>query len=82
MPRDYIHIIDLAKGHVQAMKLLFGDDSNKIWAYNLGTGKPHSVLDVLKEHCLIEIMYFLAMSSANFTSKLRLQISVKSSNLP
>ena len=48
MPRDYIHIIDLAKGHVHAMKLLFGEDSNKIWAYNLGTGKPHSVLDVIK----------------------------------
>jgi len=46
--RDYIHIIDLAKGHVHAMKLLFGEESNKIWAYNLGTGKPHSVLDVLK----------------------------------
>ena len=52
VPRDYIHIIDLAKGHVHAMKLLFGEDSNKIWAYNLGTGKPHSVLDVLKEYCL------------------------------
>ena len=52
VPRDYIHIIDLAKGHVHAMKLLFGEDSNKIWAYNLGTGKPHSVLDVLKEHVL------------------------------
>ena len=51
MPRDYIHIIDLAKGHVHAMKLLFGADSNKVWAYNLGTGKPHSVLDVVKEHC-------------------------------
>ena len=49
MPRDYIHIIDLAKGHVHAMKLLFGEDSNKIWAYNLGTGKPHSVLEVIKE---------------------------------
>ena len=52
VPRDYIHIIDLAKGHVHAMKLLFGEESNKIWAYNLGTGKPHSVLDVLKVHSL------------------------------
>ena len=54
VPRDYIHIIDLAKGHVHAMKLLFGEESNKIWAYNLGTGKPHSVLDVLKEHSLTQ----------------------------
>ena len=44
--RDYIHVADLAKGHIKAM-----DAINKkcgMEVYNLGTGKGYSVLDVLK----------------------------------
>jgi UDP-glucose 4-epimerase len=44
--RDYIHVVDLAKGHVAALEQL--KPSNKIQAYNLGTGKGSSVLQVIK----------------------------------
>lgn len=42
--RDYIHVVDLAKGHVAALK------NNNIGAkiYNLGTGKGTSVLELIK----------------------------------
>lgn len=44
--RDYIHVMDLARGHVLAVKhLLDGLDSITL---NLGTGKPVSVLDMVK----------------------------------
>jgi UDP-arabinose 4-epimerase len=44
--RDYIHVQDLADAHVAALNyLLQGSSSN---AFNLGTGKGHSVLDVIK----------------------------------
>ena len=43
--RDYIHVVDLAKGHVKAMKKLESKEGVSI--YNLGTGVGYSVLDVL-----------------------------------
>ena len=43
--RDYIHVVDLAKGHVKAMKKLAPGSGISI--YNLGTGNGYSVLDVL-----------------------------------
>ncbi|MCR5798578.1 MAG: UDP-glucose 4-epimerase GalE [Lachnospiraceae bacterium] len=44
--RDYIHVVDLAKGHVKALvKLAPGSGLN---IYNLGTGKGYSVLDIVK----------------------------------
>ena len=43
--RDYIHVVDLAKGHVKAVKKLADKDGVSI--YNLGTGVGYSVLDVL-----------------------------------
>ncbi|MBA4348248.1 MAG: UDP-glucose 4-epimerase GalE [Clostridiales bacterium] len=43
--RDYIHVVDLAKGHVAALKKL--EDGAGILTYNLGTGVGYSVLDVL-----------------------------------
>ncbi len=43
--RDYIHVVDLAKGHVKAMKKF--EDTPDVRIYNLGTGKGYSVLDVL-----------------------------------
>jgi UDP-glucose 4-epimerase len=43
--RDYIHVTDLAAGHVAALKLL---DSPKCFAVNLGTGAGSSVLEVIK----------------------------------
>ena len=43
--RDYIHVVDLAKGHVKAVKKRTDKDGVSI--YNLGTGVGYSVLDVL-----------------------------------
>jgi len=43
--RDYIHVVDLAQGHVKALEKLQENCGVKI--YNLGTGKGYSVLDVL-----------------------------------
>ena len=43
--RDYIHVVDLAIGHVRALEKL-ADKPGAI-AYNLGTGRPYSVLEVI-----------------------------------
>ena len=45
--RDYIHVVDLAKGHVLALNKL--EKENKgLFIYNLGTGTGYSVLDMVK----------------------------------
>jgi UDP-glucose 4-epimerase len=44
--RDYIHVVDLAQGHVKALEKL--SDSPGAQAYNLGTGRPYSVLEVIE----------------------------------
>lgn len=45
--RDYIHVVDLADGHVKAVKNIL--DGNKgVQIFNLGTGKGYSVLDIVK----------------------------------
>ena len=43
--RDYVHVVDLAKGHVLALKKL--SDTPDVRIYNLGTGIGYSVLQVL-----------------------------------
>ena len=43
--RDYIHVTDLAEGHLRALAKL---DEPKCMAINLGTGEGYSVLDVIK----------------------------------
>ena len=43
--RDYIHVVDLAQGHVAALKKL--ETNCGLFICNLGTGKGYSVLDVL-----------------------------------
>lgn len=43
--RDYIHVVDLAKGHLKAVEKVM--TTIKIDAYNLGTGVGYSVLDVV-----------------------------------
>lgn len=42
--RDYIHVVDLAKGHVAAIEKL---KKSGVYTYNLGTGKGYSVLEVI-----------------------------------
>jgi UDP-glucose 4-epimerase len=44
--RDYIHVVDLAKGHVKALQAL--KDKPQVLIVNLGTGKGYSVLDMVK----------------------------------
>ena len=45
--RDYVHIMDIAEGHIKSLEYLFS--SNGIFhSINLGTGKPTSVLELMK----------------------------------
>lgn len=44
--RDYIHVVDLAVGHVKALDKLMKDQ--EVHIYNLGTGHGYSVLDMIK----------------------------------
>ena len=43
--RDYIHVVDLARGHVRALEKLA--ENPGVVAYNLGTGQGYSVLDMI-----------------------------------
>ena len=45
--RDYIHVVDLAKGHLKALEKLEKEEKG-IYIYNLGTGTGYSVLDMVK----------------------------------
>lgn len=45
--RDYIHVVDLARGHVKALQQLLSDVPG-CYTYNLGTGQGYSVLEVVK----------------------------------
>lgn len=59
--RDYIHVVDLALGHVKALARLHENCGVKI--YNLGTGNGYSVLDVLhafEDACGKELPYVFA----------------------
>ena len=44
--RDYIHVVDLAKGHIKALKK--AEQESGLWTVNLGTGTGYSVLDLIK----------------------------------
>lgn len=44
--RDYIHVVDLAKGHVKALEKI-NKEGQGIYIYNLGTGTGYSVLDMV-----------------------------------
>lgn len=59
--RDYIHVVDLAKGHVSAIEYVLNNKG--IDAFNLGTGIGYSVLDIVKNFELmndIKIPYIIA----------------------
>ena len=43
--RDYIHVVDLAKGHIKAIEKVLKDKG--VDAYNLGTGNGYSVLEIV-----------------------------------
>ena len=47
--RDYIHVVDLAKAHIAALKRLINKNNKKAFEYfNIGTGTGSSVLEVIK----------------------------------
>ncbi|MEG0909283.1 MAG: UDP-glucose 4-epimerase GalE [Bacilli bacterium] len=43
--RDYIHVVDLALGHIKAIEKI--KDNNNVFTFNLGTGNGYSVLDLI-----------------------------------
>lgn len=43
--RDYIHVVDLARGHISALG--FSKENRGVSVFNLGTGTPHSVLEMV-----------------------------------
>lgn len=45
--RDFIHVVDLALGHINALEKLNKEESG-VYTYNLGTGVGYSVLDMVK----------------------------------
>ena len=45
--RDYIHVVDLAKGHIKALEKI-DKEGKGLYIYNLGTGTGYSVLDMVK----------------------------------
>ena len=49
--RDYIHVVDLAKGHVAAVKYACGNTGCEV--FNLGTGIGYSVLDMVHTFCRV-----------------------------
>jgi UDP-glucose 4-epimerase len=62
--RDYIHVVDLAKGHVSAIKGM--DKLEGVNIFNLGTGIGYSVLDIIKafeKACGKEIPYVIDYGS-------------------
>ncbi len=44
--RDYIHVVDLAKGHISALEYM--ENNKGLGIFNLGTGEGYSVLDIVK----------------------------------
>jgi UDP-glucose 4-epimerase len=58
--RDYIHVVDLAQGHIKALEKV--QDTNGVGIYNLGTGTGYSVLDLVhnfEEANGVEIPYVI-----------------------
>ncbi|CZQ97107.1 nucleotide sugar epimerase [Trichococcus palustris] len=58
--RDYIHVVDLALGHIKALEKV--QDTNGVGIYNLGTGTGYSVLDLVhnfEEANGVEIPYVI-----------------------
>ena len=58
--RDYIHVVDLAKGHIKALEKL--EQNPGLVTYNLGTGVGYSVLDIIhnfEKACGKELPYVI-----------------------
>ncbi|MGA7229075.1 MAG: UDP-glucose 4-epimerase GalE [Acidimicrobiia bacterium] len=46
--RDFVHVVDVAEGHVRALERHATEPG--VFTYNLGTGRGHSVLEVIREY--------------------------------
>lgn len=46
--RDYVHVVDLAEGHVRALQHILAPDRNGVHIFNLGTGQGATVLEVIR----------------------------------
>lgn len=46
--RDYIHVVDLVKGHLKALNAIESEQGGGCKAYNLGAGRGYSVLEIIK----------------------------------
>lgn len=65
--RDYIHVVDLAKGHIAAYNKLFSslkkeEDEKNVYIYNLGTGHGFSVMEIIEafnQTCDVKIDYII-----------------------
>jgi UDP-glucose 4-epimerase len=71
--RDYIHVVDLAEGHIAALKKLMSPDEVKCKVYNLGTGTGTTVLEIVKafsEACGKEIPVKMAERRAGDVAEL------------
>jgi UDP-glucose 4-epimerase len=47
--RDFIHVMDLVHGHLKALDWLVTQPAGTVEAFNLGTGRGHSVLELVRE---------------------------------
>lgn len=67
--RDYLHIMDLAEGHVSALQKLQMAEKNGAIAINLGTGNGYSVLQVINHSyfqlCNYKIVKYLRLNDKN-----------------
>ena len=60
--RDYIHVVDLARGHIRAIERIASLEQPELKTYNLGTGNGYSVLDIIhafEKACGKELPYVI-----------------------
>jgi len=61
--RDYVHVVDLADGHLKAVQHIQGENRNGVHIFNLGSGKGYTVLEVIQafsKACGKDIPYEIA----------------------
>lgn len=61
--RDYIHVVDLASGHIKALEGQNKSEKTGVFIYNLGTGKGTSVLELVnnfEKENRVKINYVIA----------------------
>ena len=61
--RDYIHVVDIAKAHIYALKAL--KEGHNSFTCNLGSGVGHSILDVISEVCTVSCKRILSDRKSN-----------------